>query len=107
MPSTSIRRSGSWRQAPDRARSAMPAPTTSAAAPSTAASAPASSSRRKRNSGRGQSPALFFDLEPMVGACMPSPSPATQADALLAGGRPLEAYRLLAGGTADGDPDAL
>jgi prolyl 4-hydroxylase len=38
---------------------------------------------------------------------MPSPSPAAQADAFLAAGRPLEAYRLLTGPQAAKDADAL
>jgi prolyl 4-hydroxylase len=38
---------------------------------------------------------------------MPSPSPAAQADALLAAGRPLEAYRLLTGPQAGKDAQAL
>ena len=38
---------------------------------------------------------------------MPSPSPVAQADALLAAGRPLEAYRLLTSAKAGNDPEAL
>jgi prolyl 4-hydroxylase len=38
---------------------------------------------------------------------MPSPSPAAQADALVAAGRPREAYRLLTGPEAGRDPEAL
>jgi prolyl 4-hydroxylase len=58
-------------------------------------------------SGRGISPALFFAFGAMVGKRMPTPSPAAQADALLAAGRPQEAYRLLAGAQAGADPEAL
>jgi prolyl 4-hydroxylase len=38
---------------------------------------------------------------------MPNPSPASQADALLAAGRPQEAYRLLTSAPAANDPEAL
>jgi len=38
---------------------------------------------------------------------MPSPSPAAQADALLAAGRPAEGYRVLAAAGAAGDAEAL
>jgi prolyl 4-hydroxylase len=43
----------------------------------------------------------------MIGKRMPGPSPAAQADALLAAGRPLEAYRLLTSAQAGEDPEAL
>lgn len=43
----------------------------------------------------------------MVETRMPNPSPATQAEALLAAGRPREAYRLLTGNQAGDDPEAL
>jgi prolyl 4-hydroxylase len=38
---------------------------------------------------------------------MPLPSPAAEADALVAAGRPQEAYRLLTDAAAEGDPDSL